>query len=100
MVDEYVDVFLNEIPELPLSRDVNFSIDFIPGAGLVFMASYRMAPIELVELKKQIEDLLENKFIRPSASLWGALVLLVKKNDGNSRLCIDYLQLNKLTIKK
>jgi len=55
------------------------------------MAPYRMAPAELSELKKQIEDLLEKKFIRPSASPWGAPVLLVKRKDGSSRLCVDYL---------
>jgi len=66
VVDEYVDVFPNEIPELPPSRDVDFTIDLILGVGLVSMAPYRMAPVELVELKKQIEDLLEKKFSRPS----------------------------------
>jgi len=90
VVDEYADVFPDEIPELPPSRDVDFSIDLIPGAGPVSMAPYRMAPAELAELKKQIEDLLEKKFIRPSASPWGAPVLLVKKKDGSSRLCVDY----------
>jgi len=99
MVDKYADVFLDEIPELLLSRDVDFTIDLIPGAGLVSMALYQMALAELAELKKQIEDLLEKKFIRPSASPWGALVLLVKKKDGNSKLCVDYRQLNKRTIK-
>jgi len=78
---------------------VDFSIDLIPGAGPISMTPYRMAPAELVELKKQIEDLLEKKFIRPSASPWGAPVLLIKKKDGSSRLCVDYRQLNKLTIK-
>ena len=63
------------------------------------ISPYRMAPTELAELKKQLEDLLENQFIRPSVSPWGAPVLLVKKKDGSSRLCIDYRQLNKLTIK-
>ena len=63
------------------------------------MTPYKMAPAELTELKKQIEDLLEKKFIRPSASPWGAPVLLVKKKDESSRLCVDYRQLNKLTIK-
>ena len=58
-----------------------------------------MAPVELAELKKQLEDLLEKQFIRPSVSPWGAPVILVKKNDGSSRLCIDYRQLKKLTIK-
>ena len=99
VVDEYADVFLDEIPELPPSRDIDFSIDVIPGAGLVSAAPYRMTPVELAELKKQIEDLLEKKFIRPSASSWGTPVLLVKKKDGSSRLCVDYRQLNKLTIK-
>jgi len=99
VVEEYADVFPDEIPELPPSRDMDFSIDLIPGAGPVSIAPYRMAPAELAELKKQIEDLLEKKFIRPSASPWRASVLLVKKNDGSSRLCVDYRQLNKLTIK-
>jgi len=99
MVDEYVDVFPEEILELPRSKDVDFTIDLIPGAGPVSMAPYRMAPTELAELKKQIEDLLEKKFIRPSASPWGAPILLVKKKDVGSRLCVDYRQLNKLTIK-
>jgi len=60
---------------------VEFSIDLVPGIGLVSMASYRMAPAELVELKKQIEDLLGKQFIRPNTSPWGAPVLLVKKKD-------------------
>ena len=63
------------------------------------IAPYRMAPAELIELKKQIEELFEKQFIRPSASSWGAPILLVKKKDGSSRLCVDYRQLNKLTIK-
>jgi len=92
-------MFPDEILELPPSRDVDFSIDLIPGAGPVSMAPYRMAPAELTMLKKQIEDLLEKKFIRLSASPWRAPILLVKKKDGSSRLCVDYRQLNKLTIK-
>jgi len=99
VVDEYADVFSDEILELPPSRDVDFTINLIPEAGPLSMAPYRMAPAELAELKKQIEDLLEKNFIRPSASPWGAPVLLVKKKDGSSRLCVDYRQLNKLTIK-
>jgi len=99
VVDEHADVFPYEIPELPPCKNIDFSIDLIPGAGPVSAATYIMAPTELAELKKQIEDLLEKKFIRPSASPWGALVLLVKKKDGSSRLCVDYRLLNKLTIK-
>jgi len=99
VASEYADVLPDEVPGLPPSRDIDFTIDLIPGAGLVFMAPYRMAPAELAELKKQIEELLEKQFIRPNASPWGAPVLLVKKKDGSSRLCVDYRQLNKLTIK-
>jgi len=95
VVDEYGDVFPYEIPKLPPSRDMDFTIDLIPRVGPVSMAPYQMAPRELAELKKHVEDLLEKKFIRPSASPWGALVLLVKKK----HLCVDYRQLNKLTIK-
>jgi len=99
VVQDFVDVFPEEVPGLPPSREVEFSIDLVPGTGPVSMAPYRMAPAELVELKKQIEDLMEKQFIRPSTSPWGAPVLLVKKKDGSSRLCVDYRQLNKVTIK-
>ncbi|MCI41584.1 RNA-directed DNA polymerase (Reverse transcriptase) [Trifolium medium] len=63
------------------------------------MAPYRMSAAELEKLKEQLEELLEKRFVRPSISPWGAPVLLVKKNDGSMRLCIDYRQLNKTTIK-
>jgi len=65
----------------------------------VSMASYHMDPVELVELKKHIEELLGKQFIWPSTSPWGAPMLLVQKKDGSSRLCVDYKQLNKMTIK-
>jgi len=99
VVQEFMDVFPNEIPGLPPKREIEFAIDLIPGAGPVSISPYRMAPVELVELKKQLEDLLEKQFLRPSVSPWGAPVLSVKKKYGLSRLCIDYRQLNKLTIK-
>jgi len=99
MVQEFEDVFPDEIPRLPPNREVEFTIDLVPGIGPVSMAPYRMASAELVELKKQIEELLGKKFIRPSTSPWGAPILLVKKKDGSSRLCVDYRQLNKMTIK-
>jgi len=84
---------------VPPEREVEFSIDLVPGTKLVFMAPYRMSASELAELKRQLEELLDKKFVRPSVSPWGAPVLLVKKKDGNMRLCIDYWQLNKVTIK-
>ena len=90
VVREFEDVFPEEVLRLPPRREVEFSIDLVPRAGPISIAPYRMAPTELVELKKQIEGLLEKQFIRPSASLWGAPVLLVKKKDGGSRLCVDY----------
>ena len=99
MVSEYGDVFPDEVLGLPPSRDVDFTIDLILGASPVLMSLDIMVPTELAELKKQIEDLLEKRFIRPNASPRGALVLLVKKKDGSSRLYVDYRQLNKLTIK-
>ena len=80
-------------------RVASIMIDLVPGTKPVSMAPYRMSASELAELKKQLEDLLEKKFVRPSVSPWGAPVLLVKKKDGSMRLCVDYRQLNKVTIK-
>nr|ABD28293.1 RNA-directed DNA polymerase (Reverse transcriptase); Zinc finger, CCHC-type; Peptidase aspartic, active site; Retrotransposon gag protein [Medicago truncatula] len=99
VVCEFPEVFPDEIPDVPPEREVEFSIDLVPGTKPVSMAPYRMSASELSELKKQLEDLLEKKFVRPSVSPWGAPVLLVKKKDGSMRLCIDYRQLNKVTIK-
>jgi len=99
VVHEFEDVFPDEVPGLPPSREVEFSIDLVPRTGPVSMDPYRMAPTELVELKKQTKELMEKQFIRPNTSPWGAPVLLVKKKDGSSRLCVDYRQLNKMIIK-
>nr|KYP54626.1 Transposon Ty3-G Gag-Pol polyprotein [Cajanus cajan] len=99
VVRYFAEVFPDEVPGLPPIREMEFSIDLVPGARPVSVAPYRMAPAELVELKGQLEDLLEKQLERPSVSPWGAPVLLVKKKDGGSRLCVDYRQLNKLTIK-
>ncbi|GAU47719.1 hypothetical protein TSUD_285060 [Trifolium subterraneum] len=99
IVREYLDVFPKEINSLPPEREIEFSIDLVPGSQPISVAPYRMSPLELRELKSQLEELLQKHFIRPSVSHWGALVLLVKKKDGTMRLCIDYRQLNKVTIK-
>ena len=95
----FLKFFSDDIPGLPSNREIEFSIDLIPWIGPILMASYRMSPSELTELKKQLEELFEKQFIRPSVSPWGAPILLVKKKDGSFRLCIDYCQLNKHTIK-
>ena len=78
---------------------MKFTIDLIPRTKPISIPPYRMAPIELRELKAQLEELLSKGFIRPSISPWGAPVLFVKKKDESLRLCIDYRQLNKVTIR-
>ncbi|KAA3474185.1 DNA/RNA polymerases superfamily protein [Gossypium australe] len=98
-VKEFPDVFPEELPGVPPDREVEFGIELLPGTAPVSIAPYRMAPKELSELKAQIQELLDRGFIRPSVSPWGAPVLFVKKKDGSMRMCIDYRQLNKLTIK-
>ena len=91
VVCEFPEVFPDEIP--------NVSIDLVSGTKPVSMAPYCMSASELAELKKQLEDFLDKKFVRPSVSPWGAPVLLVKKKYGSMRLCIDYRQLNKVKIR-
>ena len=99
IVREFPDVFPDDIAGLPLEREVEFTIDLIPVTEPISIPSYRMAPAELRELKAQLEELLSKGFIRPSISPWGAPVLFVKKKDGSLRLCIDYMQLNRVTIR-
>ncbi|GKV36711.1 hypothetical protein SLEP1_g44811 [Rubroshorea leprosula] len=99
VVREFPDVFPEDLPGLPPDREVEFAIDLVLGTGPISKAPYRMAPAELKELKVQLKELLEKGFIRPSVSPWGAPVLFVKKKDGSMRLCIDYRELNKVTVK-
>ena len=98
VVCEYEDVFPDELQGLPLQRDVDFCIELYPGKSPISMAPHRMAPVELQELGVQIQELLDRGFIRPSTSPWGAPVLFAKKKDRTLRLCIDYQQLNRVTI--
>ncbi|GJS39182.1 putative nucleotidyltransferase, ribonuclease H [Tanacetum coccineum] len=99
VVREFPGVFLEDFSGLPPSREVEFRIDLIPGAMLVAKSPYRLAPTEMQELFNQLKELQEKGFIRPSSSPWGAPVLFMKKKDGSFRMCIDYRELNKLTIK-
>ncbi|KAL0545083.1 hypothetical protein IC582_020224 [Cucumis melo] len=99
VVRDYPDVFPEELPGLPPHREVEFAIELEPGTVPISRAPYRMAPAELKELKVQLQELLDKGFIRPSVSPWGAPVLFVKKKDGSMHLCIDYRELNKVTVK-
>ena len=84
---------------MPPPREVDFHIDLVLRAKPISRAPYKMTTHELEEIKVQLEELLEKGHIQPSVSHWGALTIFVKKKDGSLRLCIDYRQLNKLTIK-
>ncbi|XP_021754918.1 uncharacterized protein LOC110720219 [Chenopodium quinoa] len=99
VVNEFLDVFPDEILGMPPRREIDFTIDLVPGTTPISKAPYRMTPVEMSKLKEQLQDLLDKGYIRPSASPWGAPVLFVKKKDGSMRLCIDYRELNKVKIK-
>ena len=99
VVREFSNVFPEDLPGIPPDREVDFQIKLTPGTELISKAPYRMAPLELKELKVQMEELVSKGFVRPSTSPWGAPVLFVKKKDGSLRLCIDYRELNKVTIR-
>ncbi|GJR25238.1 putative reverse transcriptase domain-containing protein [Tanacetum coccineum] len=99
VVHNFSGVFPEDLSGLPPSCEVEFCIDLIPGAMPVAKSPYRLAPTEMQELSNQLKELKDKGFIRPSSSPWGALVLFVKKTDGSFRMCIDYQELKKLTIK-
>ena len=99
VVCEFSNVFLDDLPGLPPDRDLEFELEVLPGSTLISIPSYRVTLMELKELKIQLQDLVDKGFIRSSVSLWGTSILFVKKKDGTLRLCIDYRQLNRVTIK-
>nr|GEW79128.1 putative reverse transcriptase domain-containing protein [Tanacetum cinerariifolium] len=99
IVRDFPKVFPEDFPGLPPARPVEFQINQIPGAAPVARAPYRLAPFEMKELSEQLQELSDKGFKRPSSSPWGAPVLFVKKKDGSFRMCIDYQELNKLTVK-
>ncbi|GJU96025.1 hypothetical protein Tco_1320781 [Tanacetum coccineum] len=99
IVRDFPEVFPEDLSGLPPTRQVEFQIDLMPGAAPVARAPYRLAPSEMKELSEQLQELSDKGFIRPSSSPWGALVLFVKKKDKSFRMCIDYRELNKLTVK-
>ncbi|GKB10829.1 putative nucleotidyltransferase, ribonuclease H [Tanacetum coccineum] len=99
VVRDFPEVFPEDLPGLPPTRQVEFHIELIPGAAPVARAPYRLAPAEMKELAEQLKELSDKGFIRPSSSPWGAPILFVKKKDGSFRMCIDYRELNKLTVK-
>jgi hypothetical protein len=99
VVCEYPDVFPDELPGIPPYRDIEFAIELQPEIDPISKRPYRMPPAELVELKKQLQELLDKGFIRPSTSPWGCPALFVKKKDESLRLCVDYRPPNVVTIK-
>ncbi|GJZ77195.1 putative reverse transcriptase domain-containing protein [Tanacetum coccineum] len=98
VVRDFPEVFPDDLSGLPPIREIEFRIELTPGATPVAKSPYRLAPSELEELSGQLKELQDKGFIRPSSSPWGAPVLFVKKKDGSFRMCIDYRELNKLTI--
>ncbi|GKF55066.1 hypothetical protein Tco_0165406 [Tanacetum coccineum] len=99
MVRDFPKVFLNDLSGLPPIWEIEFRIALIPRATLIAKSPYRLAPSELEELSRQLKEVQDKDFIRPSSSPWGAPVLFVKKKYGSFRIFIDYKELNKLTVK-
>jgi hypothetical protein len=99
VVSEYADVFPDELPGMTPDWDIEFTIQLQPGTTPISKRPYRMPPVELAELKNQLQELLDKGFIRPSTSPWGCPALFVKKKDESLSLCIDYRPLNAVTIK-
>jgi hypothetical protein len=99
VVKDFPDVFPEELLGMPPDREVEFVIDLLPGTVPISKRLYRMSSEELKELKKQLTELQEAGYIRPSSSPWGAPVLFVQKKNGSQRMCVDYRSLNDVTVK-
>jgi hypothetical protein len=99
VVNEFPDVFPEELPGMPPDRDIEFVIELKLGTTPIYKTPFRMTTPELAELKEHIRELLEKGFIRPSSSPWGALVIFVPKKDDTQRLCVDYRALNEVIVK-
>ncbi|KAJ9558183.1 hypothetical protein OSB04_012797 [Centaurea solstitialis] len=99
VVRDYPEVFPEDLVSLPPYREIEFRIDLVPGETPIAKAPHRLAPSELKEMLAQLQELLDKGFIRPSTSPWGAPVLFMKKKDGTMRMCIDYRELKKVTVK-
>ncbi|GKD78559.1 hypothetical protein Tco_1341180, partial [Tanacetum coccineum] len=99
IIRDFPEVFPKDLPGLPPTRQVEFQINLLPGAAPVARAPYRLAPSKMKELSEQLQELSDKGFIRPNSSPWGAPVLFVKNKDGSFRMCINYRELNKLTMK-
>jgi hypothetical protein len=99
VVNEFLDVFPEWLPGMPLDQDIKFVIELKPGIAPIYKTPFRMTTPELAEFKEHIKELLEKGFIRLSSSSWGAPVIFVPKKDGTQRLCVDYHALDEVTIK-
>jgi hypothetical protein len=99
VVNEFPNVFPEDLPGMPPNREIEFVIELKPGTALIYKTPFRMTILELAKLKEHIKELLEKGFIHPSSSPWGAPVIFVPKKDGTQRLCVDYRALNEVTIK-
>jgi hypothetical protein len=99
VVCKYPDIFPDDLPGMPPERDIEFIIDLLPGTAPIAKRPYRMSVGELEELKKQVKELLDKQFIRPSSSPYGASVIFMGKKDGTQSMCVDYRALNEVTIK-
>jgi hypothetical protein len=99
VVNKFQDVFPQELPGMPPDREIEFTIDLIPGTAPIAQAPYKMGPKELLELKEQLDELEQKGFIQESISPWGTPVIFVDKRDRGCRMCGDYRNLNNITIK-